>query len=77
MGIGQVWRRAIAKCVFGECGNDGLEAGIEGGIHAVTMRATEHETMDVSVIEVNNDIWMWTHDEGQSQDITPARILWE
>ena len=42
LGIGEVWRRAIAKCVLAECGDDakaacgstqlcaGLEAGIEG-----------------------------------------------
>jgi len=48
LGIGEVWRRAIAKCVLGECGNGakaacgstqlcaGFEAEIEGAIHTVT-----------------------------------------
>ena len=68
VGIGEVWRRAIAKCVLGECGDDakascgstqlcaGLEAGIEGAIHAVTARATANTTMDFNATEVNDDI---------------------
>ena len=46
VGIGEIWRRIFAKCVIvfaggeakEECGDEqlcaGLEAGIEGGIHA-------------------------------------------
>ena len=89
VGIGEVWRRAIAKCVLAECGDDakaacgstqlcaGLEAGIEGAIHAVAARAKEHETLDFGATEVNNDIWTATCEEGQVQDTTPARIIRE
>ena len=81
------WRRAIAKCVLGECGDDakaacgstqlcaGLEVGIEGAIHAVTAHAKEHETLDFCATEVNDDIWLATCEEGKSQDATPVRIL--
>ena len=33
--------------------------------------------MHFTVTEVNNDIWMVTWEEGQTQDSTLARILWE
>ena len=85
VGIGEVWRRAIAKCVLGECGDDakaacgstqlcaGLEAGIEGAIHAVTARATEKATMDFNETEVNDDVWLASCEEGEMQDTTVAR----
>ena len=55
MGIGEIWRRLLAKCVLKvagteakeECGSDqlcaGLEAGINGAVHAVRAmwKATE------------------------------------
>ena len=87
VGIGEVWRRAIAKCVLAECGDDakaacgstqlcaGLEAGIEGAIHAVAARAKEHETLDFGDTEVNDDIWTTMCEEGQVQDTTPARTI--
>ena len=50
LGIGEMWRRAIAKCALRVCGPDakaacgstnlcaGLEAGIEGALHSVRRR---------------------------------------
>ena len=47
VGIGEIWRRLMAKCGLKVCGEDakaacgstqlcaGLEAGIEGALHAV------------------------------------------
>jgi len=43
----------------------------------VTTRAKEHETLDFGATEVNDDIWLATCKEGQSQDPTPAKILRE
>ena len=55
VGIGEIWRRIFAKCVIviagGEakeqCGDEqlcaGLEAGIEGGIHAARQAWTDNE----------------------------------
>ena len=58
VGIGEIWRRAIAKFALSLCGKDtkaacgrtqlcaGLEAGIEEASHAVRNRSEEHETME-------------------------------
>ena len=58
MAIGEVLRRLLAKCLLAVCGADakaacgstnlcaGLEAGIEGALHAVGARSAEHETME-------------------------------
>ena len=55
VGIGEIWRRLFAKTVLilageeakEECGDEqlcaGLEAGIEGGIHAARAEWIEHE----------------------------------
>ena len=57
VGIGEVLRRLIAKCVLVECADDakaacgstnlcaGLEAGIEGALHAVDARARERRAL--------------------------------
>ena len=57
VGIGEVLRRLIAKCVLAECADDaktacastnlcaGLEAGIEGAPHAVDARAKERRSL--------------------------------
>ena len=57
LGIGEAWMRAISKLIFMQCGLDskeacvnmklcaGLEAGIEGAIHASIQRATKNNTM--------------------------------
>ena len=58
LGIDKMWRQAIAKCALSVCGEDakaacgstqlcaGLEASIEGALHAVRNRSEEHETME-------------------------------
>ena len=57
LGIGEAWMRAISKLVLMQCGRDGkaacgntqlctgLEAGIEGAIHASIQRATAIDTL--------------------------------
>jgi hypothetical protein len=54
IGVGETWRRAIAKCILQAAGKDakeacgtdqlcaGLEAGLEGGIHAAQHMWDEH-----------------------------------
>ena len=58
LGIGEIWQRSIAKCAISIRGEDvkaacgikqlcaGLEAGIEGALHSVSKRATDHDTME-------------------------------
>ena len=77
MGIGEIFRRAIAKCALKVCGEDakaacgsanlcaGLEAGIEGALHSVTRRATYGNTMEFGEWEVNDDIFAQTAEEGE------------
>ena len=57
LGIGEAWMRAVSKLVLMQCGRDGkaacgntqlcagLEAGIEGAIHASIQRATTDDTL--------------------------------
>ena len=85
LGVGEVWRRGIAKCALKCCGEDakaacgstqlcaGLEAGIEGALHAVASRATEHDTMEFGEWEVDDSVWEATADEGEVQESLPAR----
>jgi hypothetical protein len=85
LGIGEVWRRAIAKCALVVCGEDaktscgstqlcaGLEAGIEGAMHAVKSRSDELETMKFGEWEVDDTIWLKTAEEGEVQDSLPVR----
>ena len=86
LGIGEVWRRAIAKCVLVACGEDakascgstqlcaGLEAGIEGAMHAVKSRSEELETMEFGEWEVDDSIWEEMAEDGQVQDTLPERL---
>ena len=82
MGIGETWRRGLAKCVLlvggcdakESCGIDqlcaGLEAGIEGGIHAVEhMWDVHHQEEEWGFLlidarnafnEGNRTVMLWT-----------------
>ncbi len=85
LGIGEVWRRAIAKCALKVCGEDaktacgstqlcaGLEAGIEGAMHAVKSRSRERDTMEFGEWEVNDKIWEELAEEGEAQETLPER----
>ena len=69
MGIGEIWRRAIVKFALKACGEDakaacgstnlcaGLEAGIEGALHATGARAERGDSMRFGDWEVDDDIW--------------------
>ena len=58
LGIGEYWRQGTAKCALKGCDGDtkaafgstqlcaGLKANIEGALHAVSLRATEHDTIE-------------------------------
>ncbi|KAL7526623.1 hypothetical protein ACHAXR_001569, partial [Thalassiosira sp. AJA248-18] len=85
LGIGEIFRRAIAKCALKVCGDDakttcgstqlcaGLEAGIEGAMHAVKTRADENESMEFGEWEVDDSIWEAEAEEGEVQDSLPIR----
>ena len=85
LGIGEIWRRAIAKCALKVCGEDakatcgstqlcaGLEAGIEGALHSVSTRARENETMEFGEWEVDDSVWEQTADKGKVQESLPMR----
>ena len=82
LGCGEVWRRGSAKCVLAvagheaktECGKDqlcaGLEAGIDGGIHAMRRLWDENEGNDEwgfllvdarnAFNEINRTAALWT-----------------
>ena len=63
LGISEVWRRGLAKCILVICGEDakaacgstnlcaGLEAGIEGALHAVSARAAMANTLEFGVTD--------------------------
>ncbi|KAL7519316.1 hypothetical protein ACHAWF_000226 [Thalassiosira exigua] len=58
LGIGEIWRRAMAKAACGStqlCA--GLEAGIEGAIHSVLETAAEDDCLEFGEWEVDDDIW--------------------
>ena len=75
----------IAKCtvkVVGDdakvaCGNvnlcAGLEAGIEGALHAVRTRAANGNKMEFGEWGVDHDIFLLAADEGATQDSLPER----
>ena len=89
LGIGEVWRRAMAKCVLVSCGEGaksacgsvqlcaGVEAGIEAAMHAVKSRAEENETMEFGEWEVDDSIWEKEAEEGAVQDSLPERLARE
>ena len=51
----------------------GLEAGIEGALHAVWNRSEEHETMEFGEWEVDDSIWEQMAEGGEIQDSLPMR----
>ena len=67
LGIGEIWRRAIAKCALSVCGQDakaacgstnlcaGLEAGIEGALHSVRQRMQMEGRMVFGEFEGDDD----------------------
>ncbi len=69
VGIGETWMRAVSKLVLAQCGMDGkeacgnsqlcagLEAGIEGAIHAATKKAAAEEDFVFQDWEVVDDSW--------------------
>ena len=83
--VGSSTKRLIAKCtlkVVGDdakaaCGNAnlcaGLEAGIEGALHAVRARAANGNKMEFGEWEVDQGIFLLTADEGETQDSLPER----
>ena len=83
LGIGEVWRRAIAKCALKACGDDakaacgslqlcaGLEAGIEGAINAALAASESDDGMIFDEAEVNDDIWMEMAEDGELQEPSP------
>ena len=85
LGIGEIFRRTIAKCVLKVCGEDtkaacgstqlcaGLEAGIEGAMHAVAEQAEERDSMEFGEWEVDDDIWEKEAKDGDVQDSLPMR----
>ena len=85
LGIGEIFRRAIAKCALKICGEDakaacgstnlcaGLEAGIEGAVHSVIKRATTDNTMEFGDWEVDDDIFTRMAEAGEVQDSLPVR----
>ena len=85
LGVGSSTKRLIAKCtlkVIGDdtkaaCGNvnlcAGLEAGIEGALHAVRARAADGDKMEFGDWEVDHNIFPLTVEEGETQDSLPER----
>ena len=69
VGIGEIWKRAVAKCALkivgedakGACGSTnlcaGLEAGIEGALHSVSSRAADAHSMEFGDWEVDDDVF--------------------
>ena len=86
LGVGSSTKRLIAKCtlkVIGDgakaaCGNvnlcAGLEAGIEGALHAVKARAADGAKMDFGDWEVDHSIFLLTAEEGETQDSLPRQL---
>ena len=85
LGIGEIWKRGIAKCalkIVGEdakaaCGSTnlciGLEAGIEGALHAVSARAADAQIIEFGEWEVDDDVFAQTPEEDEVQDSLPMR----
>ena len=85
LGIGEIFRRTIAKCVLKVCGEDakaacgstqlcaGLEASIKGAMHAVAEQAEERDSMEFGEWEVDDDIWEKEAKDGDAQDSLPMR----
>ena len=85
LGIGDIWRRGIAKCALKVCGEDakaacgstqlcaGLEAGIEGAMHAVKAAAESNDSMEFGEWEVDDAIWEMEAEDGEVQEDLPTR----
>jgi hypothetical protein len=68
----------VSKCVLKECGREGktacgstqlcagLEAGIEGAVHASRRKAAADGAMEFEDWEVNDDLWMEQATEGDT-----------
>ena len=76
LGIGESWMRAVAKLVLTELGRDGkaacgstqlcagLEAGIEGAIHAATLKATDDHSFRFDDWEIEDSTWLAEAEDG-------------
>ena len=85
LGIGEIWRRVMAKFALKACQEDikaacgsmnlctGLEADIEGVLHPVSARAAAKNTMEFGDWEVDDSIFSLTAGEGEMQDSLPMR----
>ena len=77
MAIGEIWQWCIAKGNLvgsraeakGACGSiqlcAGLEAGIEGALHAVRLRAETNGSMQFRAGKINDEIWKLEREEGE------------
>jgi hypothetical protein len=75
--IGEIWQRCIAKGNLvgsraeakGACGSvqlcAGLEAGIEGALHAVRIRAETNGSMQFRAGEIDDELWELEREEGE------------
>ena len=80
LGIGESWMRGVSKLVLMDCGGDakeacgsmnlcaGLEAGIEGALHAVRKRLASSGDFEFEDWEVNDSIW---HENATDGEIPP------
>jgi hypothetical protein len=78
--IGEIWQQCIAKGNLvvsgaeakGTCGSvqlcAGLEAGIEGALHAVRLRAETNKSLQFRAGEIDNELW---EDEGEEGEDPP------
>jgi hypothetical protein len=77
LAIGEIWQRCIAKGNLagsgaeakGACGSTqlcaGLEAGIEGALHAVRLRAETNGSMRFRAGEIDDDLWEDEREDGE------------
>ncbi len=77
MAIGEIWQRCIAKGNLvgsgveakGACGSvqlcAGLEAGIEGALHAVRLRAETNGSLQFCAGEIDDDLWEVKREDGE------------
>ena len=77
LAIGEIWQRCIAKGNLagsgaeakGACGSvqlcAGLEAGIEGALHAVRLRAETNGSMRFRAGEIDDDLWDDEREDGE------------
>jgi hypothetical protein len=82
MAIGEIWQWCIAKGNLagsrakakGACASiqlcAGLEAGIEGELHAVRLRAETNGSMQFCAGEIDDDLWDIEREEGEDPPLT-------